>query len=42
MKPVGGSLEIDASSLARWKAAPPQRREKEIPLLNALVTFLNR
>lgn len=42
MKPVGGSLEIDSSSLARWWAAPPQRREREIPLLNALVTFLNR
>jgi murein DD-endopeptidase len=42
MKPVGGSLEIEPSSLARWKAAPPQRREREIPLLNALVTFLNR
>jgi murein DD-endopeptidase len=42
LKPVGGSLEIDASNLATWKVASPQRREKEIPLLNALVTFLSR
>ena len=32
IRAVGGSLEIDPSGLTRWKAAPPQHREKEIPL----------
>jgi len=41
LKPLGGSLEIDSSGLAKWKAAPPQRREREIPLLNAIVTFVD-
>jgi hypothetical protein len=32
---------IDPSGLTRWKATPPQCREKEIPLLKAIVTFLD-
>jgi murein DD-endopeptidase MepM/ murein hydrolase activator NlpD len=42
LRAVGGSLEIDPSGLAKWKAAPLQRRQKEIPLLNAIVTFWDR
>jgi len=42
MRVVGGSLEIVPSGLASWKAVPPRRREQEIPLLNAIVTFLGR
>jgi len=42
LRPLGGSLEIGPSGLARWKAAPPQRREREIPLQNAIVAFPDR
>jgi len=38
---VGGSLGIDPVSFARWLAAPAQRREKELPLLNTLLTFVD-
>jgi hypothetical protein len=40
--PVGASLGLNPSGLARWKAAPPQRREAELPLNNAVVTFPSR
>ena len=42
VRPFGGSLEIGPSGLASWKGMPPRRREEEIPLLNAIVTFLDR
>jgi murein DD-endopeptidase MepM/ murein hydrolase activator NlpD len=42
LRPLGGSLEIGPSGLAAWNTGAPQRREKEIPLRNAIVAFLNR
>jgi hypothetical protein len=42
LKPVGDSLGIDASLLARWTSAPPQRRKDEMPMMNALVQFRPR
>jgi hypothetical protein len=36
---VGGSLGIDPVNLARWLKAPARRRQKELPLLNSIVTF---
>jgi murein DD-endopeptidase MepM/ murein hydrolase activator NlpD len=42
MRVVGDSLEIGPSGLASWKAVSPRRREQEIPLLNTIVTFLER
>jgi murein DD-endopeptidase MepM/ murein hydrolase activator NlpD len=42
LRAVGGSLEIDPSGLAKWKAAPLQRRQKDIPLLNSVLTFFDR
>lgn len=39
LKQVGDSLGVDPSELAKWTAAPADRREKEMPLMNALVNF---
>lgn len=42
VRPLGGSLEIGPPGLAAWKTGSPRRREKEMPLLNAIVAFLER
>ncbi|HEY1302681.1 MAG TPA: M23 family metallopeptidase [Vicinamibacterales bacterium] len=39
IREVGGSFGIDPARLATWLRAPAQRREKELPLLNAIVKF---
>jgi len=38
---VGGTLGIDPAAVATWLKAPAQRRERELPLLNAIVKFAN-
>ena len=42
LKPVGDSLGIDPSRLAAWATTPVQRRENEMPMMNALVRFRRR
>lgn len=42
LRPLAGTLEIGPSGLTAWKARSPRRREKEIPLLNAIVAFSDR
>ena len=37
--PFGNSLAIGEAGLTAWKTVAPQRRENELPLLNAIVTF---
>src|SRR5262249_30343129 len=36
---VGGSVVIDSNILAGWLKVPAQHRERELPLLNAIVKF---
>lgn len=42
LQPVGDSLGVDPSTLARWTSAPPKRRDDEMPMMNALVRFRRR
>lgn len=42
LKTVGDSLAVEPLELARWTSAPPQRRENEMPMMNALVRFRRR
>jgi hypothetical protein len=39
MTAFGNSLAIGEGGMAAWRAAVPQRRQNELPLLDALVTF---
>src|SRR5262245_3546769 len=39
LREVGASLGLDPATLATWLKAPAQRREKELPLLKAIVKF---
>ena len=39
LREVGASLGFDPAALGAWLRVPAGRREKELPLLNAVVTF---
>jgi len=39
---VGDSLAIDPAELSKWTASPAQRRQNEMPMMNALVRFPGR
>jgi hypothetical protein len=42
LKTVGDSLAIDPAELSKWTASPAQRRQNEMPMMNALVRFPGR
>lgn len=42
LTPAKSSLALGPAGLAQWQAMPPQPRARDMPMLNATVTFRER